>query len=95
MDARFGDPHKPLLFSLRSGAPVSRRGMKNTILHLGLNDEITEGLAHRTGNPRLAGVCSQRFIQMFANVLLDIESELFERKLEQCKAANGKQATST
>ena len=54
MGARFGDPENPLLFSVRSGAPVSMPGMMNTILNLGLNDEITEGLAKKTGNARFA-----------------------------------------
>ena len=70
MGARFGDPDDPLLFSVRSGAPVSMPGMMNTILNLGMNDAIAEGLARRTGNPRFAYDCYRRFIQMFADVVL-------------------------
>ena len=90
MGARFGDPENPLLFSVRSGAPVSMPGMMNTILNLGLNDEITEGLAQKTGNPRFAWDSYRRFIQMFANVVLDVEVGLFETELERFKKAHGK-----
>ncbi|MCX2976277.1 pyruvate, phosphate dikinase [Candidatus Marimicrobium litorale] len=90
MGARFGDPENPLLFSVRSGAPVSMPGMMNTILNLGLNDEITEGLAQKTGNPRFAWDSYRRFIQMFANVVLDVEGGLFEKELEQFKKTRGK-----
>ena len=62
MDARFGDPENPLLFSVRSGAPVSMPGMMNTILNLGLNDEIAKGLAAKTDNPRFAYDSYRRFI---------------------------------
>ena len=90
MGARFGDPENPLLFSVRSGAPVSMPGMMNTILNLGLNDEIAEGLANKTGNPRFAYDCYRRFIQMFANVVMGVDGEKFEHELEQYKAAHGK-----
>ncbi|MFK7975779.1 MAG: pyruvate, phosphate dikinase [Halioglobus sp.] len=86
MDARFGDPENPLLFSVRSGAPVSMPGMMNTILNLGLNDEIAEGLAKKTGNPRFAYDSYRRFIQMFADVVLDVESSAFEEELDKYKA---------
>lgn len=85
MDARFGDPENPLLFSVRSGAPVSMPGMMNTILNLGLNDEIAEGLAKKTGNPRFAYDSYRRFIQMFADVVLDVDSAAFEEELEKYK----------
>tara|TARA_R110001599_G_scaffold353231_1_gene590977 strand:+ start:50769 stop:53375 length:2607 start_codon:yes stop_codon:yes gene_type:complete len=90
MGARFGDPENPLLFSVRSGAPVSMPGMMNTILNLGLNDEIAEGLAKRTGNPRFAYDSYRRFIQMFANVVLGLDGEKFEHELNEYKAAHGK-----
>ena len=90
MGARFGDPTNPLLFSVRSGAPVSMPGMMNTILNLGLNDEITEGLAQKTGNPRFAYDSYRRFIQMFANVVMGVDGEKFEHELDKYKAANGK-----
>ncbi|NND66939.1 MAG: pyruvate, phosphate dikinase [Halioglobus sp.] len=90
MDARFGDPENPLLFSVRSGAPVSMPGMMNTILNLGLNDQITEGLANRTGNPRFAYDSYRRFIQMFADVVLEVDGERFEHELSRYKAEHGK-----
>jgi pyruvate,orthophosphate dikinase len=90
MGARFGDPENPLLFSVRSGAPVSMPGMMNTILNLGLNDEITEGLAKRTGNPRFAYDSYRRFIQMFADVVMDIDGKKFETKLTHYKEQHGK-----
>lgn len=85
MGARFGDPENPLLFSVRSGAPVSMPGMMNTILNLGLNDEIAQGLADKTGNPRFAYDSYRRFIQMFANVVLDVDGARFEHALESYK----------
>ena len=90
MGARFGDPDNPLLFSVRSGAPVSMPGMMNTILNLGLNDEITEGLAVKTGNPRFAYDSYRRFISMFADVVMGVNGDGFEREIERYKAANGK-----
>lgn len=90
MGARFGHPENPLLFSVRSGAPVSMPGMMNTILNLGLNDEIAAGLAQKTGNPRFAYDCYRRFIQMFADVVLEADGERFEDEIEQYKAAHGK-----
>jgi|TARA_R100000005_G_scaffold57765_4_gene29061 pyruvate,orthophosphate dikinase len=90
MEARFGDPENPLLFSVRSGAPVSMPGMMNTILNLGLNDEIAEGLARKTGNPRFAYDCYRRFIQMFADVVLEADGDQFEHEIEQYKATHGK-----
>ena len=90
MGARFGDPENPLLFSVRSGAPVSMPGMMNTILNLGMNDEIAEGLAQKTGNPRFAFDSYRRFIQMFADVVLDVDAHVFESALEEYKAAHNK-----
>ena len=90
MGARFGDPDNPLLFSVRSGAPVSMPGMMNTILNLGLNDEIAAGLAAKTNNPRFAYDSYRRFISMFADVVMGVPGEKFEHEIEQYKAANGK-----
>ena len=90
MEARFGDPDNPLLFSVRSGAPVSMPGMMNTILNLGMNDAIVEGLAKKTGNPRFAWDSYRRFIQMFADVVLSADGEQFEHEIEQYKQTHGK-----
>jgi len=90
MDARFGDPENPLLFSVRSGAPVSMPGMMNTILNLGLNDEIAAGLARKTDNPRFAYDSYRRFIQMFADVVLGVDGEKFEHEITQYKARHNK-----
>ncbi|TCO75659.1 pyruvate, phosphate dikinase [Chromatocurvus halotolerans] len=92
MDARFGDPENPLLFSVRSGAPISMPGMMNTILNLGLNDAIVEGLAKKTGNPRFAYDSYRRFIQMFADVVMDLDGAQFEREIERYKHAQGYQS---
>lgn len=85
MGARFGDPDNPLLFSVRSGAPISMPGMMNTILNLGINDEIAEGLANKTGNPRFAYDCYRRFIQMFADVVLGADTHAMEKVIEDYK----------
>jgi pyruvate,orthophosphate dikinase len=90
MGARFGDPDNPLLFSVRSGAPVSMPGMMDTILNLGLNDEIVEGLARKTGNPRFAYDSYRRFIQMFADVVLGVGGERFEEAISEYKQQHGK-----
>ncbi len=90
MGARFGDPENPLLFSVRSGAPVSMPGMMDTILNLGLNDEIAAGLAQKTGNPRFAYDSYRRFIAMFADVVMGVPGEKFEHEIEKYKAAAGK-----
>jgi len=90
MGARFGDPENPLLFSVRSGAAVSMPGMMNTILNLGLNDEIAEGLAQKTNNPRFAYDSYRRFIQMFADVVLGVDGHKFEHEIEKYKAAHNK-----
>jgi pyruvate,orthophosphate dikinase len=90
MGARFGDPDNPLLFSVRSGAAVSMPGMMNTILNLGLNDEIVEGLANKTDNPRFAWDSYRRFIQMFADVVLGVDGHKFEREINKYKAAHNK-----
>ncbi|MFK8041377.1 pyruvate, phosphate dikinase [Congregibacter sp.] len=85
MGTRFGDPENPLLFSVRSGAPISMPGMMNTILNLGINDEIAEGLSRKTGNPRFAYDCYRRFIQMFADVVLGADTHAMETVIEDYK----------
>jgi pyruvate,orthophosphate dikinase len=75
---------------VRSGAPVSMPGMMNTILNLGLNDEITEGLAKKTGNPRFAYDSYRRFIQMFADVVMQVDGEKFEHEIARYKAEHNK-----
>ncbi|MCP3907502.1 MAG: pyruvate, phosphate dikinase [Oceanicoccus sp.] len=90
MGASFGDPDNPLLFSVRSGAPVSMPGMMNTILNLGMNDEIAEGLAKKTNNPRFAYDSYRRFIQMYADVVLETDGEQFEHEIEKYKKAHDK-----
>ena len=90
MSAKFGDPANPLLVSVRSGASVSMPGMMNTILNLGMNDEITEGLAQKTSNPRFAYDSYRRFIQMFADVVLDVDSSSLEEQIHDYKKAHSK-----
>ncbi|MEI3013862.1 MAG: PEP/pyruvate-binding domain-containing protein [Ruthenibacterium lactatiformans] len=69
---KFGDPDNPLLVSVRSGARASMPGMMDTILNLGLNDEVVEGLAKKTGNPRFAYDSYRRFVQMFSDVVMEM-----------------------
>lgn len=90
MGANFGDPENPLLFSVRSGAAVSMPGMMNTILNLGLNDEIVEGLAKKTNNPRFAYDSYRRFIHMFCDVVMGLDGHQFEEVITQYKAEHGK-----
>ena len=80
---KFGDPNDPFLVSVRSGARASMPGMMDTILNLGLNDVSVKGLAKLTGNPRFAYDSYRRFIQMFADVVMDIEKANFEHLLEE------------
>ena len=86
---RLGDAADPLLVSVRSGAPISMPGMMDTVLDLGLNDESVLGLAAQTGNDRFAWDSYRRFIQMFANVVMGIHSDLFEHAITRAKAAAG------
>lgn len=82
---KFGDRENPLLVSVRSGAAVSMPGMMDTVLNLGLNDETVKGLADLTGDLRFAYDCYRRFIQMFSNVVLNIEHHLFDGIVEKHK----------
>ena len=84
---KFGDTENPLLVSVRSGARASMPGMMDTILNLGLNDVAVEGFAKKTGNPRFAYDSYRRFIQMFSDVVMEVPKSLFERVLDEIKAA--------
>ncbi|MFA6992420.1 MAG: pyruvate, phosphate dikinase, partial [Candidatus Gracilibacteria bacterium] len=85
---KFGDSENPLLVSVRSGAAVSMPGMMDTILNLGLNDETVEGLSKKTGNERFAYDSYRRFVQMFGNVVMAVNHDLFEEALEKIKNDN-------
>ncbi len=89
MDAGFGDPERPLLVSVRSGAPISMPGMMDTVLNLGLNDATVEGLARVSGDRRFAYDSYRRFIQMYGDVVLGIDHYLFEDQLEELKQSRG------
>src|SRR5579884_3987674 len=86
---KFGDPKKPLLVSVRSGARASMPGMMDTILNLGLNDATVEGLIRTTGNPRFAYDCYRRFITMYSDVVLGLGHEHFEELLDHHKERQG------
>jgi len=88
---KFGDSNNPLLVSVRSGARVSMPGMMDTILNLGLNDTVVEGLAKLTNNERFAYDSYRRFIQMFSDVVMEIEKVKFEKILDAVKEENGAQ----
>lgn len=83
---KFGDPKNPFLVSVRSGARASMPGMMDTILNLGLTDEVTEGLAELTQNPRFAYDSYRRFIQMFSDVVMEIPKPKFEKIIDAIKA---------
>ncbi len=85
----FGDPRRPLLISVRSGAALSMPGMMDTVLNLGLNADAMEGVARLTGNRRFALDARRRFIQMFANVVEGLDHTAFEQVLERAKAKAG------
>jgi pyruvate,orthophosphate dikinase len=87
MNAEFGNPRKPLLVSVRSGAAASMPGMMDTILNLGLNETVIAGLTAKTGNPRFAWDGYRRFIQMFGDVVMGVPHEAFEHILEEKKKA--------
>ena len=86
---KFGDAGNPLLVSVRSGARASMPGMMDTILNLGLNDEVVEGIAKLTENPRFAYDTYRRFIQMFADVVAEVPKEYFERAIDGMKKKKG------
>ncbi len=86
---KFGDPENALLVSVRSGARASMPGMMDTILNLGLNDAVVEGMAKATGNARFAYDSYRRFIQMYSDVVMEVEKSKFEAVLDEIKAARG------
>ena len=86
---KFGDASNPLLVSVRSGARASMPGMMDTILNLGLNDEVVEGLAKFTGNPRFAYDSYRRFVQMYSDVVMEMSKTEFEKLIEAAKVAKG------
>ena len=86
---QFGDPKNPLLVSVRSGARASMPGMMDTILNLGLNDEVVEGVARLTDNPRFAYDSYRRFIQMFADVVMGLNKAKFEDIIDEMKEKKG------
>ncbi|MCI8554642.1 MAG: pyruvate, phosphate dikinase, partial [Clostridiales bacterium] len=86
---KFGDPVNPLLVSVRSGARASMPGMMDTILNLGLNDTVVEGLAQKTNNPRFAYDSYRRFVQMFSDVVMELPKSNFEKIIDEMKEARG------
>ncbi|MFR1434303.1 MAG: pyruvate, phosphate dikinase [Acutalibacteraceae bacterium] len=86
---KFGDPVNPLLVSVRSGARASMPGMMDTILNLGLNDVVVEGLAKKTGNPRFAYDSYRRFVQMFSDVVMELSKKDFEKIIDEMKEEKG------
>ncbi len=86
---KLGDRENPLLVSVRSGARASMPGMMDTILNLGLNETVVETLAEKSGNPRWAWDCYRRFIQMYADVVMEVGKKYFEELIDQMKADRG------
>ncbi|MCF7866141.1 pyruvate, phosphate dikinase [Candidatus Woesearchaeota archaeon] len=91
MEMKLGDTQNPLLLSVRSGAAVSMPGMMDTILNLGINDEVAAGIAEKTSNPRFAWDSYRRFIQMFGDVVMGVEHHDFEKILDTAKETKGVQ----
>ena len=86
---KFGDKENPLLVSVRSGARASMPGMMDTILNLGLNEEVVETIAAQSGNPRWAYDCYRRFIQMYSDVVMEVGKKYFEELIDEMKADRG------
>ena len=86
---KFGDKENPLLVSVRSGARASMPGMMDTILNLGLNEEVVETLATKSGNPRWAYDCYRRFIQMYSDVVMEVGKKYFEELIDKMKEEKG------
>jgi len=89
MGARLGDPDRPLLVSVRSGAAISMPGMMDTVLNLGLNDQVIEGIIKKTNNPRFAYDIYRRFIDMFGDVVMGCDHGYFEKVLHAAKVKAG------
>ena len=85
MGMQFGNPKQPLLVSVRSGAAISMPGMMDTILNLGINEKVVEGLVEKTNNPRFAWDAYRRFIQMFGDVAMGVDHDKFEEILDEAK----------
>ena len=86
---RFGDKENPLLVSVRSGARASMPGMMDTILNLGLNEEVVDVMAKKSGNPRWAWDCYRRFIQMYSDVVMEVGKKYFEELIDKMKTEKG------
>ena len=86
---KFGDASNPLLVSVRSGARASMPGMMDTILNLGLNEQVVETMAAKSGNPRWAYDCYRRFIQMYSDVVMEVGKKYFEELIDKMKEAKG------
>ena len=86
---KFGDKENPLLVSVRSGARASMPGMMDTILNLGLNEEVVEALASASGNERWAWDCYRRFIQMYSDVVMEVGKKYFEELIDKMKEEKG------
>ena len=86
---KFGDHENPLLVSVRSGARASMPGMMDTILNLGLNEDVVEVIAKKSNNPRWAWDCYRRFIQMYSDVVMEVGKKYFEELIDKMKAARG------
>ena len=86
---KFGDKENPLLVSVRSGARASMPGMMDTILNLGLNEDVVEVMAKKSGNPRWAWDCYRRFIQMYSDVVMEVGKKYFEVLIDKMKEAKG------
>ena len=86
---KFGDEKNPLLGSVRSGARASMPGMMDTILNLGLNEEVVDVIAKKSGNPRWAWDCYRRFIQMFSDVVMEVGKKYFEKLIDEMKEKKG------
>ncbi len=86
---KFGDKENPLLVSVRSGARASMPGMMDTILNLGLNEDVVEAMAEKSGNARWAYDCYRRFIQMYSDVVMEVGKKYFEQLIDEMKEAKG------
>ena len=86
---KFGDKENPLLVSVRSGARASMPGMMDTILNLGLNEDVVNTMAEQSGNPRWAWDCYRRFIQMFSDVVMEVGKKYFEVLIDRMKEEKG------
>ena len=86
---KFGDHENPLLVSVRSGARASMPGMMDTILNLGLNEDVVKVLAEKSNNPRWAWDCYRRFIQMYSDVVMEVGKKYFEELIDKMKKDRG------